>query len=33
MREDWKRWSAAERVLAVVVMMVVLFGLPVAVWL
>ena len=32
MREDWKMWSAAERVLAVVVMMV-LFGLPVAVWL
>jgi hypothetical protein len=32
MREDWKRWSAAERVLAVVAM-VVLFGLPVAVWL
>jgi len=32
MREDWKRWSAAERVLAVVEMMV-LFGLPVAVWL
>ena len=31
MREDWKRWSAAERVLAVVVM-VVLFGLPVAIW-
>ena len=31
MREDWKRWSAAERVLAVVAM-VVLFGLPVAVW-
>ena len=28
---DWKRWSAGERVLAVVVM-VVLFGLPVAVW-
>ena len=27
MREDWKRWSAAERVLAVVVM-VVLIGLP-----
>jgi len=31
MREDWKRWSAAERVLAVVVA-VVLIGLPVAVW-
>jgi len=31
MREDWKRWSTAERVLAVVAM-VVLFGLPVAVW-
>ena len=29
--EDWKRWSAAERVLAVVVL-VVLIGLPVAVW-
>ena len=31
MREDWKRWSAAERVLAVVVT-VALIGLPVAVW-
>jgi hypothetical protein len=31
MREDWKRWSAAERVLAVVVA-VALIGLPVAVW-
>ena len=28
---DWKRWSAAERVLAVAVV-VALFGLPVAVW-